>query len=94
MLSSLVKSTHHDLQAKGMLYKFESVLLDFFGKLIHKKNKDQSIKAFEKLKSEIESIAKDKNEKMPFEEFDYLSWIESKIENRSFAEIVRKKALQ
>ena len=61
-------------------------------KKIH--DKDQLKKEFKKLKSEIELIAKDKKEKMPWEEFDYMSWIESKIENESFSEIVRKKALQ
>lgn len=92
LLASLAKSTHHDLLSKGLVYKFESAMLDFFGKINHKKNKGQAIKELKKLKSEIENILKDKNEKMPYEEFDYTLWIESKIENKSFAEIVRKKS--
>ncbi len=93
LLHSLVKSTRNELQAKGRLYKFENAMLDFFGRKINRKNKDLSIKAFKALKNELESISKHKNEKMSLEEFDFLSWIESKIENKPFAEIVRKKAL-
>ena len=88
LLPSLVKSTYHEFASKGMLYKFESVLLGFFAKKIP--GKIESAKAFVKLKEEIRSIARE--EKMPFEQFDYLSWVESKIQNRPFAGIVMAKA--
>ena len=42
----------------------------------------------------MEIIITSKKGTMPFEEFDYASWIESKIEKRPFAEIVRKKTMQ
>ncbi len=88
LLQSLAKSTQNELAGKGLLYKFEMAMLDFFGKKISKK--EDVLKAMIKLKQEIEIITKE--ERMPFEEFDYLSWIDSKIQNKSFAEIVQEKA--
>ena len=49
------------------------------------------IEAFKKLKTEIENITKNPFEKQAIDYFDFISWIESKIENRSFAEIVKEK---
>ena len=87
LLQSLVKSTYNELSGKGLLYKFESAMLVFFGKKF--RGKEESAEAFKDLSREITLIAKE--EKMPFEEFDYLSWIESKIQNKSFAEIMSEK---
>lgn len=94
LLPSLVKSTQHYFSSKGLLFEFETCMLSFFSKKFHAITSDELIKTFKKLKNDINIITKNKKGEMPFEEFDFLSWIESKIENRSFAEVVRKKALQ
>ena len=52
------------------------------------------ISRFKDLKSEMIEIAKDPFEKTAFEYFDIISWLNSKIEKRSFAEIIKEKNRQ
>ena len=42
-------------------------------------------------KKELEKIFKDPFEQGGIQDFDFISWLESKIENKSFGEIVRRK---
>ena len=53
--------------------------------------KDQ-IEAFKALKEELVSICEDPLETRFLEIFDIISWLESKIENRPFDEILREKS--
>jgi hypothetical protein len=46
---------------------------------------------FCRLYEQILPLRDDPAENAPFEHFDYLVWIRSKLENRSFADIVREK---
>jgi len=43
-------------------------------------------------RSEISVLLNDPFEKRAFEFFDMISWLESKIEKKSFAEIIKDKA--
>ena len=45
------------------------------------------------LKSDLEKILKNPYELEFLVDFDIISWLDSKIEKRPFAEIVRKKAI-
>ena len=63
-----------------------------FSKKLHPQHTPESVIEFKKLKNEIGSLTKEEKEKIGFKEFDHLSWIESKIENRTFAEIVKEKS--
>ncbi|TAL60058.1 MAG: hypothetical protein EPN85_08150 [Bacteroidetes bacterium] len=94
----LIQSFYHYLKKKEQLHKFETVIIDFLRNELPKTNPETSsgqkelIQAFQKLKKEIAPLAKDMYEKNVFDFFDYVSWLDSKIENRSFAEVVRQKA--
>ena len=87
LLQQRAKSIFHELNTTGKLFKFEMVLLEFFGKKMRNEEGLQS--DLVKLKKDIESI--EREEQMPIEEFDYMSWIESKIQGRSFADVVNEK---
>ena len=92
LLPYLAKSLYRYLSSKQRVYKFESIILNFLEKKIFKiKTRIELIEQLVKLKSELLPLEKDPHEGMPFKEFDYISWLESKIENKSFSEIVRKK---
>ena len=92
LLPSLIKSLHHDLDSKSRMNKFANILLDFLEKGALKiKSKKELISGFKKIKKEFLLLENDPSENTPFKEFDYISWIESKIENKSFAEIVKEK---
>jgi len=91
-LEYAVKSTYRFLYKRKKLYKLETLILDFIRKDSPKIDSDKKLKeAFKKLKSNMLNLEKDTFEKAAFDYFDIISWIESKIENRSFAEVVREK---
>lgn len=93
LLEYLVKSTYRFLYKRKRLYKFETDILNFIRKKLPEiDTQKQLIGAFKGLKEELVEIIKDPFEKKALEYFDFISWLESKIENRPFAEIVREKA--
>lgn len=91
LLNSLAKSTQNYFSSKGSLHAFEKIILIFFSKKLSPEKSNESIMAFRKLKEEIGSILKTETETSSLEEFDFVPWIDSKIESRPFAELVRKK---
>ena len=92
VLPYILKSTYRFLQTRNQLYKAESSILNFIRKKIPKiKSQNELIDEFKKLKIEIKEITKDPFERKVLEYFDFISWLESKIENRPFAEIVKEK---
>lgn len=93
LLEYTIKSDYRYLQKKNRLYKFESLLLEFFKKYLTKSfSKKELTPKFISLKQNIQTVIKDPLENNALNLFDLLSWIDSKIENRSFAEIVKEKA--
>lgn len=93
LLEYTVKSTCLFLNKRKRLYQVETIVLDFIKKQLPRINSQKElIKAFTRLRKNIEEIIKDPFEKKALEYFDFISWLESKIENRPFAEIIREKA--
>ena len=93
LVHNLSLSVHRFLSTKQRLYKFEGILLKFLKKDIFKVSlQKEKVALFKQLHKEFLPLAKDPEENEPFREFDYISWLESKIENRPFAEVVREKA--
>ncbi len=92
LLEYIVKSTYRFLYKRKRLYKFENSILNFIRiKLPAIINNKVLINAFNELKAELVEITSDPFEKKALEYFDFISWLESKIENRSFAEVVKEK---
>ncbi|MBI4930888.1 MAG: hypothetical protein HY841_09015 [Bacteroidetes bacterium] len=93
LLPYLIQSAYRFLLKKQQLYKFETIMIHFFRNELPKTNtKKEIIIAFHKLNVKIIPLAKDAFEKNAFIYFNYISWLESKITNRPFAEVVREKA--
>jgi hypothetical protein len=91
-LLSLFKSTYRHIYKSQRLYKFESIMMEFIKETILKGIKKKDIKSrFIGLKSKLELLEKDKFEKLALQHFDFIAWLESKIENRPFAEIVKER---
>ncbi|MBL7891585.1 MAG: hypothetical protein JNL63_03055 [Bacteroidia bacterium] len=81
------------LTKKSHRLKTEKAVLNFVKRNIQKNNtKGELIAAFIKLKNELTEYFKDPIENRIREDFDVLSWINSKIEDRSFAEMIRNKS--
>ena len=93
VLEYKVKSAYRFFAKKKRVYVFETTLLDFFRKNIPLITEPrQWTGAFGGLKSALEKVAEDPFEKPALESTGIISWLESKITGRSFAEILREKA--
>lgn len=89
-LSYFIKSLYRHLGSTENLGEYEKILLHFMSK---KLLNESTVESFKTLK---ESLLKIPNDSQAFNRFnlylDYISWIDSKIENKPFAEIVKEKA--
>ncbi|MBI2271756.1 MAG: hypothetical protein HYU69_15555 [Bacteroidetes bacterium] len=92
-LVSQIFSTYRFLLKKSRLNKFDSLVVNFFKKNSSKIKNDQDlISAFKILKREIDIIIlRIPSEREIVNYFNYSCWLESKIQNRSFAEVVKEK---
>ncbi|MGQ0828013.1 MAG: hypothetical protein ACT4ON_06430 [Bacteroidota bacterium] len=88
-----VKSVSRYLLKGQRLFKFETLVLEYIRKKMPKINSAKDLKsAFKELKEKMLILKKDKHEKRAFDYFDFISWLESKIEKRPFAEVVKENA--
>ena len=92
LLRYMVKWTYRYLIKRNRLYKFETIILEFIGKKsLHMNTRQQAVEAFKELKDELEKLLPDKFQRRPLDDFEYIEWLESKIQNKPFAEVVREK---
>ncbi|MBI4930070.1 MAG: hypothetical protein HY841_04845 [Bacteroidetes bacterium] len=101
ILPSLCKSAIRYFDKHKEDNKVEKILLSFFSNTTHSFNNNkitaqknasaygrEKVKTFMELKRNLESYKTE----MQTNDFDFLSWIDSKIKNRPFAEVVKGKA--
>jgi hypothetical protein len=85
-------STYRFLYKSKRLYKMENIVLHFIRRKMPRIfNARQQKAAFIELRAEFLEIAKDQYESKAFEYFDYISWLDSKIDEKPFSEIIQKK---
>lgn len=91
ILPILCKSYLLYLRKQKQQHKANDILFRFFGKTIQKTtNSELRMKAFRTLRKEMELCKTDKM----FNGFDFISWIESKIQNRPMIDILKEKSLK
>jgi hypothetical protein len=91
LLPYIMRSTHRFLEQRKKLYKFESVFLDFIKKMSNYPDEREIMNYYKELKIELEALANDHFERRAFDYFDFISWVESKINNKTFDKIVHQK---
>jgi hypothetical protein len=93
LLEYILKYTYRFLYKRKRIFKYEGIVLNYIKKLFRVADEKELIILFKDLKAELESlINKDEYERKALQLFDLISWLESKIERRSFAEILKEKA--
>ena len=91
-INYFVISTYRFLLRKEHLYQFETVILHFIRKRLLKGMSNKELtEAFKEVRNTLVELFKDPHESKALEFFDFIAWLDSKIENRSFAEIVKRK---
>jgi hypothetical protein len=92
LIENLEGSAYRYLQKKKLLYQAEKALLDFLKKnknVLFEKKRIPEI--FTRLKESVVNLSRDPYEQQLIEQFDMLAWIESKIQNKTFEEILKSK---
>ena len=92
LLEHLFKSAHRFISTKGKMYQMEIHVLSFLKGLSRNYSEAVSRPAMTKFKSDLILLADKYFEKPAFEYFDMISWLESKLECRSFSEVVQSKS--
>ncbi len=89
---SAAPSIRNFLLYKGPLSRLEKILLRFFSTTAKKYYENQPVEIFEQLKNDLLSLKKIpiENKNLNFH-IDYISWAESKIENRKMEVVIREK---
>jgi hypothetical protein len=92
LLEYRIRSAYRLLLRRNKLYNFEKQILNFLKNSQKRaKNPAALIEDFRQLKESMESMASNKIEQNALSLFDLISWLESKIENKSFMEIKQEK---
>ena len=93
LIPYLTRSTYRFLKKRQRLYKVEEVIVNFLGKKLSSPHERSSVirDDFYTLQSQIKNVIKDPLEKRILHYFDWISWLESKITDRPFADILKEK---
>jgi len=92
LLEYTVKNTKRYLAKNQRLYAFEKLILDFIEKAMNSKNGKNLDELYLKLSNGLKKISDNPFEKSALEQFDVISWLESKIRKVQLAAVLRKKA--
>ena len=92
LLEYTLKSTYQLLGRHAKLFRSEKLTLNFIKKYLNSHpDKSTLKKMFQEMIDDIKEIKKDPYEKQLMEYFDLISWVESKIQGRTFGDVIRKK---
>ena len=90
LLESLLRSTQRFLNKRDRMFKFEKEMLNVISSSMKVHSEKELRAAFVQLKMELENLSKIPSENAMFEYFNFSAWIESKINNKTFAESVKE----
>lgn len=98
LLKYRIRAVHRFLYSRKNLYKEELIILEFIRKVmpkIYSAVETQYVaslqKSFGVLLKKLKLLSSKTVEQKAFGSFDFISWLESKVEGRTFAEVVREK---
>lgn len=92
VLESSIRSTYRYFKLYGKLSQYQQLILNFLRDLFSS-NQDLSLKdQFTSLKESLLALENEPFEKRAFMYFDIISWLESRIENRTVEAIIKEKA--
>lgn len=84
-LAYKLRSTYNFIKRMKKVHNFEKVTLLFLKKLINIGNSTDLIQLVSTYKEKFEALENDPFERMIIKNFDIISWLESKLQNKSFA---------
>ncbi len=96
LLDYVIKTTYRKMSSRKQVYQSEEAIFSYLKKIFTAITSDElrAIELFHSLKDELLQYYNDPFESKAFTYFDILAWIEAKLENRSYEEMVKVKLLQ
>lgn len=91
LLDYTIKSAKRFVAKSQKNYKFENIFLKDFKKLLKNKDSEAMQVLFKDFKSQLEIVLKDPYEQAAHEYFDFISWLDTRIENKPYVEIIKAK---
>ncbi len=92
LLESLIRSTYRFLKKRGQLQEVERLTIAFIRQAVEAPSKRELREAYASLKAEFEDLSQQPQTKAFFTQvFDILAWVESKIEQKPFAEVIKAR---
>ncbi len=90
LLEYTIKSTTRYLQKRTRDFPIEKLILEQFKKLIRTQNAAERRNIFIQFKEQFQQLLKGPEDEVVLRYFDFPNWIESKISNDSFEDLVQK----
>ena len=94
LLESLVRSAYRYQKKQKMVYEYERLMLQFFRQSNKVASKRELKQAFQGLRSSLEDLFVQPRERAMLQLFDVLAWVDSKILQVPFPEVVQRKFAQ
>jgi len=92
LLKYVIKHTYKWLLKANALNNYEKTILGFIRKeMATPKTHKEMLLAYKKLKDKLSQLAKDPLNMVIVDQLDLCAWLESKIDKRSFEEVLKKK---
>ena len=91
LLEYLFRSTYRFLRKRNRMYDFEKRVLSFIKDSSKIHSSKELKEAFVKLKNEFEELSKIPSEKVMFQYFDFIAWLESKTNDETFSDVVKRR---
>ena len=93
-LDSKLRSTYNFIKRMKKIHKFEKIALQFIKKLIHARNRSEYINLIKVYKEKFEAIEQLPFEQMIIKNFDIISWMDSKLQNKKFILVAASRRLE
>ncbi len=91
LLQYIIKSTYRYLRKRKRDLEAETVILDHIKRLARVNNRNELRGLFQNLKDRLDGLFEDNREKVILEYFDFQSWLDSKLQDISFSEAVKRR---
>ncbi|MEM9917576.1 MAG: hypothetical protein AAF990_05735 [Bacteroidota bacterium] len=93
LLEYLLRSTYRYLRTRNRIHGFERRVLAFIRESNKFRSRQELKAGFIRLKEDFEELSRIPSERVVFQYFDFIAWLESKINNQSFGKAVQERYL-
>ncbi|MDQ3100623.1 MAG: hypothetical protein M3R08_04495 [Bacteroidota bacterium] len=94
MLPYALRSTERYLETRGRTHRFEPIFLQMIHDIMKARSKQAIDNVFRNFMERLAPLEEDPMEHVVFDHLDPIAWAESKLTGRSFADLVKERAMR